>query len=187
MTLLQRAPREVYRVYTEDEFFAAAGSEALEDGDERAADSPVGESRLRRLAGVTALLAIAGAVGGVTALSDATSSSGARRRVRRDLLAAAPRAVSRSASVPALRAPADGVHAVNSSARGARHARPAAVQRAEMEHAAGEDASTVHSAGPSAAPFAADTEGSPGSANPTVVAAVPSDVRERPQEFGFER
>jgi hypothetical protein len=76
MTLLRRAPREVYRVYDEEEFFARA------DRDECFGSSDgSGEPRLRRVAGVTVLLAAAGAVGGLIAITSLSAATGARRRV----------------------------------------------------------------------------------------------------------
>ncbi len=84
MTLLRRAPREVYRVYGEEEFLAGAG------GEERT-QAPVprpGEPRLHRVAGMTMLLAATGAVGGLIAITNLSSVAGTGRRVRTGLLAA---------------------------------------------------------------------------------------------------
>jgi hypothetical protein len=83
MTLLRRAHREVYRVYSEDEFFACA------DHDERSEPAgAVGERRLQRVAGLTVLLAATGAVGGLIAITGLSASAGARRRAGAGLLAA---------------------------------------------------------------------------------------------------
>ncbi|MGP0102885.1 MAG: hypothetical protein ACLPUT_14855 [Solirubrobacteraceae bacterium] len=84
MTLLRRAPREVYRVYGEEEFLACA------DRDERSESttSGAGERRLHRVAGATMLLAVAGAVGGLIAITSLSAAAGARRRVGARLLAA---------------------------------------------------------------------------------------------------
>jgi hypothetical protein len=71
MTLLVRAPREVYRVYSEEEFFAMHEQD-LFDGETRvgplrpAVSSGVAERRLRRLAGVAALVGEVGATFAVT-------------------------------------------------------------------------------------------------------------------------
>ncbi|MGO9762050.1 MAG: hypothetical protein ACLP1Q_12410 [Solirubrobacteraceae bacterium] len=83
MTLLRRAPREVYRVYGEDEFLAYAGR------DERfeVAASASGERRLHRIAGATMLLAVTGAVSGLVAITSLSSATGARRRAGNGLLA----------------------------------------------------------------------------------------------------
>jgi hypothetical protein len=85
MKLLRRAPREVYRVYGEAEFFADAGRVSPPER-EPEADS-VSERWLRRVIGTTLLLAAAGAVGGVVA--SAPSAPGARRGMRSSLVAAA--------------------------------------------------------------------------------------------------
>lgn len=85
MRLPRRAPREVYRVYDEDEFFARA------DHDERLLEpsaSGIGERRLRRVAGATALLAVSGAVLGLVAIAGLPAPSGTRRRAGTNLLAA---------------------------------------------------------------------------------------------------
>ncbi len=82
MRLLGRAPREVYRVYSEEEFFAYV------DGDERSEPAgAAGERRMQRVAGVTVLLAAAGAVGGVIAITSLSATTGGRRRVGAGLLA----------------------------------------------------------------------------------------------------
>jgi hypothetical protein len=73
---LGRAPREVYRVYNEREFFAdGAHEERLEV--ERAV---AGGRRLQRLAGVTVLLAAVGAAGGLIVVASLPSRAGGRRR-----------------------------------------------------------------------------------------------------------
>lgn len=85
MTLLRRAPREVYRVYGEDEFLAAAAP----------ADEPVaaghprdGGWQLQRLVGATLLLVIVGVVGGMVAITGVWSQTGDRRRGAGRMLAA---------------------------------------------------------------------------------------------------
>jgi hypothetical protein len=76
MTLLQRTPREVYRVFDEDEFLARGAGQL---GNVPA--TPVtAERRLRRIAGTTVLVAAAGAVGGLLTVAGVFSVSGARRR-----------------------------------------------------------------------------------------------------------
>jgi hypothetical protein len=81
MMLLRRAPREVYRVYGEEEFFATAADARSEPTD------GAGEHRLQRVAGATVLLAAAGAVGGLIAITSLSTAAGARRRAGADLLA----------------------------------------------------------------------------------------------------
>jgi len=66
MTLLRRAPREVYRVYSEDEFFECAAA------DEPPAATATGIERRRRDLGAAALLASIGAVGGLVAIASLT-------------------------------------------------------------------------------------------------------------------
>jgi hypothetical protein len=83
MMLLRRAPREVYRVYGEEEFFAvAARDERFEPTGGR-----VGRRR-HRVAGATVLLAATGAVGGLIALNSLSAATDARRRVGAGLLTA---------------------------------------------------------------------------------------------------
>jgi hypothetical protein len=83
MMLLRRAHREVYRVYSEEEFFTCV------DHEERSEPAgAVGERRLQRVAGATVLLAAAGAVGGVIAITSMSSTTGVRRRTGARLLAA---------------------------------------------------------------------------------------------------
>lgn len=84
MTLLRRAPREVYRVYAEDDFFA---SPAIDEGF-RVAGSGT-ERRLLRLLGGAMLLAVVGAVGALIAITSASPASRAGRRLGSGLLAAA--------------------------------------------------------------------------------------------------
>jgi hypothetical protein len=83
MTLLRRAHREVYRVYSEEEFFACVDHDGRS---ERA--GAAGERRMHRVAGVTVLLAATGAVGGLIAVTSLSTAMGARRRAGASLLAA---------------------------------------------------------------------------------------------------
>lgn len=113
ITLPRRAPREVYRVYTENDYLEGVDGPLLE---------PVfpadAQHRLRRVAGAAMLVGAFGAVGGVLALnSPSPSGSTARRRggsvraVRGQLVAATRsrarppaahmRAAVRSRAVPA--------------------------------------------------------------------------------------
>jgi hypothetical protein len=90
MTLLRRAPREVYRVYGEREFLA----DMCHDERPEAARSEIGPRRLQRVVGTTMLLAATGAVGGLIAITSLSSVAGDRRRGRADLLAATSSLVS---------------------------------------------------------------------------------------------
>jgi hypothetical protein len=84
MTLLRRAPREVYRVYAEDEFFASQVADETFAVPSRGADR-----RLLRLAGGAMLLAAVGAVGGLVAITSLSSAPRVGRRRGSGLLAAA--------------------------------------------------------------------------------------------------
>lgn len=93
--LLHRAPREVYRVYDEDEFLDGAGDEeffALVEPvapiapieplklAEPAASAGTGERRLRRLAGAAMLVGAVGTVGGAIAINISRPARGVARR-----------------------------------------------------------------------------------------------------------
>jgi hypothetical protein len=78
MRFLRRAPREVYRVYSEDEFLA----DPLCDTRAQPIRPVAGGRRLSRIAGATVLVAAAGAVGGLIAGTSAPSLAGSRRRER---------------------------------------------------------------------------------------------------------
>jgi hypothetical protein len=83
MTLLRQAPREVYRVYGEEEFFAcAANGEHLE-----LTTPATGVRRVHTVAGATMVLAAMGAVGALLAITS-RSAAGDGRRVGASLLAA---------------------------------------------------------------------------------------------------
>lgn len=78
MMLLRRAPREVYRVYSEAEFLA----DPLCDERMRKVDATARVRRLNRIAGATVLVAAAGAVGALIAWTSTPSIAGSRRRER---------------------------------------------------------------------------------------------------------
>jgi len=92
MTLLRRAPREVYRLYGEDEFLSCADaggrSEATTDSFEVHVPA-AGRRALQRILGTTMLLATAGALGGLIALTTMPSAPRARRRATTGRLAGA--------------------------------------------------------------------------------------------------
>jgi hypothetical protein len=89
MMLLRREPREVYRVYSEDEFFECAAA------DEPSVATATGAERRHRAAGVTMLLAAVGAVGGLIAIASLTPAARSGRRTGGLLAAARPSAASR--------------------------------------------------------------------------------------------
>jgi hypothetical protein len=82
MTLLRRAPREVYRVYGEDEFWANTERE-LQAANEDQVTSPQrdGRSALRRVVALSALLTALGAVGGVLVLTRAPALRSSARQL----------------------------------------------------------------------------------------------------------
>jgi hypothetical protein len=91
MTLLRRAPREVYRVYGEQEFLEGADhaealpplARACEDrrANARSAAPGGGGRHLRRVTGTALLVGAVGAVGAVTAASGLLSGRGPGRRI----------------------------------------------------------------------------------------------------------
>jgi hypothetical protein len=196
MMLLRRAPREVYRVYGEDEFFAyTGGEERFEVGVPR-----IGERRLHRLAGVTMLLAATGAVGGLIAIAS-LSSVGDGRRVRVGLLAAAASLLPSRAARGQVWRERPGLHGLDDRsvrdrwarrrtaqdrpAARVRPVRPAGVHPAGV-HPAGVHPAGVHPAGvrPEATVVAEGT--------PTASAARDAGASAEPQpsgqsQFGFER
>jgi hypothetical protein len=84
MTRLRRRPREVYRVYTEDEYLGGAGLEVATVGEWPPAAEPArkgaGERRLRRAAGMAMLAGTVGAVGGLVVMTGSWAHRGAGRR-----------------------------------------------------------------------------------------------------------
>jgi hypothetical protein len=84
MSILRRRPREVYRVYTEEDYLNGAGSEPEPVDELPVAAEPgcklVGERRLRRAAGVAMLAGAVGTVGGVVAANSSRAHRGAGRR-----------------------------------------------------------------------------------------------------------
>jgi hypothetical protein len=90
MRLPRRAPREVYRVYREDEFLSDAADHdhreavsrgsAGRSGHAQAGTQGAGNRRLRGAAGAAMLLGVVGALGGVTLMSSVLSSRGRVRR-----------------------------------------------------------------------------------------------------------
>jgi hypothetical protein len=84
MTLFQGRPREVYRVFDEDEFLVRATRE-----DRATPATPLAaEPCVRRIAAATALVAATGALGGLLAMVNVLSVPGTRRRTGVRLFAA---------------------------------------------------------------------------------------------------
>jgi hypothetical protein len=189
MRLLSRMPREVYRIYSEDDFLADAicGEPLPRSG------VAAGSRRLHRLVGVTLLIVAASAIGGSIVLTSVRSLAEGRRRVR-----------ARSEAVPeslaAVRAPRPSVwrqrvtesdarpgHASASHRTARRHGRvPAALVGKQKLHGAepsapvGERESTLARQNPSVKVVVA------AEAAPSLAAA---DTAGEPEqaEFGFER
>lgn len=100
MMLLRRRPREVYRVYSEEEYLNGAGSELASIGEWPVTERPLGEPqvgeaplsvetarqgaggehRLHRMVGVAMLAAAVGTVGGVVFLNVARAHGGTGAR-----------------------------------------------------------------------------------------------------------
>jgi hypothetical protein len=96
MTLLRRRPREIYRVYSEEEYLGGAGSE-LGAGTESAS---AGTHRLHRIVGVAVLVGATGMVGAVVALNSGWAHTSAGRGAEK-LLAVTRSRVVRSPVVTA--------------------------------------------------------------------------------------
>ncbi len=77
MMVLRRAPREVYRVYSEEEFFDGAADMAPFTPTN---SSGAGERRLRRLAGAAMLAGAMGTMGGAVLLAGSRPTRGPDRR-----------------------------------------------------------------------------------------------------------
>jgi hypothetical protein len=179
MTLLQRAPREVYRVFGEDEFLARVEHEP------RLAPLAPGaaERRVRRPGGTTVLLAAAGAVGGLLVVVSVFSASGTRRRtaVRPLASTASTRGMLRSSShvtgARALR--------TRTQSRGSRNAGAGthAKRTVAMPPTASRGASVAAVPARRSAPIEAGPSG--GRAYATVGGGQPQ--RAGRSEFGFER
>lgn len=198
MTLLRRAPREVYRVYDEDEFFARA------DHDERLLESGasgIGERRLRRVAGATMLLAVSGAVLGLVVIAGLPAPSGTRRRAGTALLAATGSIAASRASLGQLphepRTPAaSGPQSVRESALDrarvtVRRASPtlSASVRARAAEPPRRALATAQTAVVAAPPYGAASEAAASPSQPvrTMASAAAAQQRSGQAEFGFER
>jgi hypothetical protein len=213
MTLPGRAPREVYRVYTEAEFFATAVADA-ELFEPVGGASISAERRRRRLAGVAALAGAMGTVGGVVAVTIARAprhaggtggGAGRAARVyvaRRTPLNASSQAWSGGAApVVAVAQPATGARGMpgprTSQSRAGDHgrARGGAQGGRRRWHAEGARPHIVLAAdaAPVRASGVATGATSVGASAPPVLVAnrtvSRTDVSPRPQhvEFGFER
>ncbi len=190
MTLLRRAPREVYRVYGEEEFLASAG---MEETFEDLADSR--DRRMQRLAGATLLVAITGVAGGLVVVTSLPSAAGGTRRAAGLLAVAGAVVRGRAAHAHAWRTSAAAAVRVNLPA-------PAGTQRliprqlvARSEPVGGALATRpvpasrrvfVSAQSRTAARLEPATQPQP--ATQTAAASQPAAPRQpEPSEFGFER
>lgn len=194
MTLIRRAPREVYRVYAEHEFLA----DALCDEPLRTRGEAAGRRRLHGVAGATVLIATAGALGGVLALESLQSVPGSRRRERQRSAVATASTVATRAPHPSVRRGQRGRGRPARGSQGPRAARrpPDRVPSAGRRWPAREVASIPE---PTPVRESAADPGSPPAPPGVRVAAASSPVavsaaagagatREAGQsEFGFER
>jgi hypothetical protein len=177
MTLLRRTPREVYRVYGEEEFWANAERELLAADEELATPHSGGRSALRRIVASGALLTALGAFGAVVALTRfPTASRDAPGRSSKALVATGSLASSPAAQThiwQSRQPPSVGAHTAG-RARTADASRRASSQPATAIPPA-EDDTTV------SVQVSDDVR-------PRAVAAVSESPASREQsEFGFER
>jgi hypothetical protein len=184
MTVLRRAPREVYRVYGEEDFLARVA----EQQDIEPTASASAEGLFHRIAGTTMLLAAAGLVGGLVALASLSSGTGTRRRIATGLLVAGgSRGASsrRSTRVAPAEVLPEAAGAGGSRRRAAQVAARVPIHRPEPRVVSPEEAVPVADvAQPRSAPIEAVTS-TRGSAGATAVASQPH--RSGQPEFGFER
>ena len=189
MTLLQRRPREVYRVFEEDEFLAASTHEF------RAMPAAPGASqwRVRRIAAAAALVAATSALAGLLAIAEMLPVSSNRRRTIVPLLAgrgsaAAPARLSTHVGAraaqhqPTLSARARAADGRELSTRARRLRRPRLGRRSVLARRVASRTlrlALAQVAVPRSAPVA------PAPASLTVGASEPPSA-DRP-EFGFER
>jgi hypothetical protein len=87
--LLSRAPRQVYRVFDEQEFLAEEWVDALQTSCPEGALRPGGERWHRRLVGAAMLCSAVSAVGGLVVVNCLSPAKGSRRGLDRSLRTAA--------------------------------------------------------------------------------------------------
>ncbi len=163
MRLPRRAPREAYRLYTEDEYLAGASWDVDDDvAPEEARPHP----RRRRVVSVAVLLGATGAVGGVIALDSSQPRRSARPQNARVRASVALAQV--NASVKARR--------LVPSSRVTSHPRPRPHSHRSMRH-------ETRRGGPEPAEASMAAESVRRGASAYVGAA----QRTRSVEFGFER
>ncbi|MGH2865236.1 MAG: hypothetical protein ACRDJX_08310 [Solirubrobacteraceae bacterium] len=193
MTLLRRKPREVYRVYSEDEFLA----DPLCDERMRSRDGASGGRRLKRVLGATLLFAALGAIAGLIAWTTALPAAGRRRERARTLAAVAsigptraPRPRVWRTRAPA--APAGQAHLGRRSVKRHDRAQPAGLRarRHAITSIRGGALRLARAAGRlnAAAPYGVRPVGAASADAPSALAAVAAGPpRPDHTEFGFER
>jgi hypothetical protein len=191
VTLLRRAPREIYRVYSEEEYLSGAVAE-LGAGTELTSG---GERHFHRAAGVTMLVGATGAVGAIVVLNSAWVHTGVGRGPER-MMAVAHAKVARSpvvADPPVAPARASVFRASGTTrplVRRARHwsersglhplIRRSTPPRGSVAIAAD------HVPVPRSTPVGASAAGAPAEAPPARPQTRPASPEKQP-EFGFER
>jgi hypothetical protein len=173
VTLLRRAPREVYRVYDEEEFFACPVDPFADTERLVHTSLPRVVSRgltLRRLAGSTMLIAVAGVLGSLAILADRAQPPAGRSQTREI-------AASGSADRPRLAQP----HLYRSLAR---LNEPAGRDSTEHRARHGELIPASTESAPGSLPIAAAPVPTPA---PAPAAALVSAGAPGRAEFGFER
>jgi hypothetical protein len=195
MTLLRRAPREVYRVYDEEEFLA--GEEWIECPQSACPDTEErdgGGARARHLAVAAMLCSAVGAVGGVIVISSLPPANGSRRTItslRAAVVAAVPARASRTRIWQARTvANAPGRESRQGSPRAAAGSWPSQVQtRREIPGSPRQaDVAIEVDVPPSAdaRPVTASSATEPSTAEPAA-AASSAGRSEAHAEFGFEQ
>ncbi|HYM56246.1 MAG TPA: hypothetical protein VES97_12860 [Solirubrobacteraceae bacterium] len=191
MTLMRRAPREVYRVYDEEDFLVGADRAAIPavsapagaalGEPRRAVASRSRERRLRRAAGVAMLVGAVGAAGGMTAISGLPSARGKARRGGGGMRAATGSPV--SSPVSHVQIWQGGEPAIRTDRETIRASRPDRIRR--------RDGGGGHGRAVVSAPRHAGIQVAPASpasvARLTAAASSPGPQRQGHSEFGFER
>jgi hypothetical protein len=186
--LPHRAPREVYRLYSEEEYLSSVGCEETAPLSVAALDTT--DTRLRRMLGAALLLGTIGAVGTLVALDSLSQPRVAGRR----LAAVRPRPVTGTPVVAPSDANAEagtGVEARTLPAAVTRHrARALLIAGAKPQHSRRRSAisASVRSTrtGTVTGPRASAVTG-PSSQRRLSTSAAPASRRTQPVEFGFEQ
>ena len=191
MSLLQRAPREVYRVFDEDEFLARGAAQLGNSP----ATPQAAERRLRRIAGTTVLVAAAGALGGLLTVTGMFSVPGARRRAgaRQPASNVLPTSSSLAATVAArhLAVPERSRHARVAErfkrVAVARRSRPDVRSVGKRRAISGSTGGRVRALAFAAAPGSTPVAAAPSAGDTAPAVDAPQPRHSGGPEFGFER